>query len=187
MQKVKRLIFLTRNPAFELRVIPKAILSKHERIWPNPPYNYEPYIPWTDRNEAVLDPTLTPVERTDVVKISILHVLGIKNLHKHAVIRKKIAYKLKTAMDLIIRYDANVEREDSDTKLPPRLVKREELPSSAPILESWLHFTAGAFPDRLISQTGLILSSRSCLSISCPGRNWWDICGMRWRMLIFTA
>lgn len=81
---VKTLPF-TRNDAFSLRVIPKAILHKPLTPWPDPPFI----------------PSKEP-RKDSRVNMSLVKIIGKKNVHKSAVVRNKIGSRLKAALGLIV-------------------------------------------------------------------------------------
>ncbi|KAI0696539.1 hypothetical protein BC835DRAFT_1271812 [Cytidiella melzeri] len=80
--------------AFGLRAVPKATLYVPEPVWPNPPYKPAP-----PRGEG---------DRT--VNMSFMKTISAK-VHKSAVVRKKIATKLKLAVRLIVTRGAQAGKD----------------------------------------------------------------------------
>lgn len=103
-----------------MRAFPKGILEKPEVPWPDPPFRATSSR-WAetvrqrlsasagDGRYGLLDvsddcettgPMPSPLRRVDM---SMLCVMSKKNVHKKAVVRKKIGSKLKTALGLVVR------------------------------------------------------------------------------------
>lgn len=91
---------------FILRAVPKAVLHRVPYPWPDPPFR-----PASERGPDA-----------GRINMSLLKVLG-KNVSRSAVVRKRIGYRVKTALGLIVSRGADVEL---DTKGRERVVFRQE-------------------------------------------------------------
>ncbi|EIN14696.1 hypothetical protein PUNSTDRAFT_118105 [Punctularia strigosozonata HHB-11173 SS5] len=82
-----------------LRVFPRALLARPLTPWPNPPWPPASIYPSREDAEVI---------SKNVVGMSVVCVIGKKTVHKSAVIRRKIAGRIKTALSLIVTRGADI-------------------------------------------------------------------------------
>lgn len=105
---------------FILRAVPKAVLHRVPYPWPDPPFR-----PASERGPDACR-----------INMSLLKVLG-KNVSRSAVVRKRIGYRVKTALGLIVSRGADVEL---DTKGRERVVFKQEDAGQKWVLQDWTYY-----------------------------------------------
>ena len=107
-----------RDQHITIRTFPKALLTKPDVVWPDPPYKAAE-VKWAKQVEAFkratddTKPEFVNLE-SGSVDMSIACIVSKKAVHKSAVIRKQILRRLKSAMALIVARGADA-RELKDT------------------------------------------------------------------------
>jgi hypothetical protein len=112
--RLRRSAYYTLFPNFKteeiaIRAVPKALLTKADFPWPDPPYHYAPAVSWSEQSERLqkakeVDGVDGKVEqmKIDSVDMSMACVVGKKAVHKNATIRGKTTRRLKTAVSLVV-------------------------------------------------------------------------------------
>ena len=101
------------SPALQVRAFPKALLMTPAAPWPDPPFPPARAVPWGEQLDRLLGRTAEEGEvksmRVDSLDMAMVCIVGIKATHKSAVVRKKIAARLKTAVALVATRGAQVQ------------------------------------------------------------------------------
>ena len=122
---------------------PKALLETPEAYWPDPPFPRAKYVNWNDRIKASeggsscepLKSASPAISKGKRVNMALVTTIG-KRVHKHAVIRRKIASKLKNATFLVVIHGAEAKGVDQITK--QGLTKRVKLVFNRDEERSWI-------------------------------------------------
>jgi hypothetical protein len=107
----------THGGPFTLRVFPRALLARPLNPLADPPWRPASIYPSRENLDTFTD---------KIVGMSVMCILGKKSVHKSAVIRRKIATRLKTALSLIVTRGANVEKRISSTGKDRKLLVFDE-------------------------------------------------------------
>ena len=100
------------SPHITIRAFPKALLTKPDVVWPNPPYKAAAQVKWAKQVDAfkrATDDTKPEFVnlKSGSLDMSIACIVSKKAIHKSAVIRKQILRRLKSTMGLIVVRDAD--------------------------------------------------------------------------------
>jgi hypothetical protein len=103
-----------------VRAYPKALLQKPESPLPDPPFSFRKYVSWEDRfasraagSDARLNQIINPSSSRTLKRRSLdmtFRSIITKKIHKSAVIRRKMATKLKAAISLIVVRGADAKK-----------------------------------------------------------------------------
>ncbi|KAF7985994.1 hypothetical protein HWV62_41310 [Athelia sp. TMB] len=90
------------SPALQVRAFPKALLTAPAAPWPDPPFAPARVRPWGAQLKRLLGEGEGEGEVRGVsLDMAMVCIVGIRATHKSAVVRKKIAARLKTAVGLV--------------------------------------------------------------------------------------
>ena len=184
------------NAHIKIRAFPKAVLRMPDVSWPNPPYDYLVNLKWSEHLEALQEtaeegevgdvntdlPELKIDKKIDFINMSVGFASGKRTVHKSAVVRNKIARKLKTAISLIVTRGADVDH-ISDVFVglnESRLILNNDVNIDPHqwILPGTLHIRS-SHPSKptLFYQAGHMYSLLPCQSTACHTRSWSPCCG----------
>ncbi|KAF7972132.1 hypothetical protein HWV62_18860 [Athelia sp. TMB] len=89
------------SPALQVRAFPKALLAAPAAPWPDPPFAPARVVPWGAQLKRLLGEEGEGEVRGVSLDMAMVCIVGIRATHKSAVVRKKIAARLKTAVALV--------------------------------------------------------------------------------------
>ncbi|CAL1709712.1 unnamed protein product [Somion occarium] len=141
-QELAQLLPHGKTHSLFLRMVPQALLQRPQNIWPDPPFHYD--TKGTERQ----------------AKMSFVKVVSIKGIHKSAVIRNRISYRLKTALSMIVIRGADVKL---NKKGQEEIVFNENEAGRHWIMPNWTYIAAPTLEVYRMPYTELVPALRQLL------------------------